>query len=69
MRHRLKKLGAQREDTIIIGDRMDSDIISGIESEIETVLVLSSVTSRDDLAHFAFRPHPILDGVGDIVPS
>ena len=44
MRHSLKKLGCRREDTVIIGDRMDTDIIAGIESEIETVLVLSGIT-------------------------
>ncbi len=47
---------------------MDTDIIAGLESEIETVLVLSGVTSREDLERFAYRPRCILDGVGDIVP-
>ena len=42
--------------------------IAGIESEITTVLVLSGVTSREDLKHFAYRPRYILNGVGDIVP-
>lgn len=68
MRHALKKLGSRREDTVIIGDRMDTDIIAGIESEITTVLVLSGVTNREDLKHFAYRPRYILDGVGDIIP-
>ena len=67
MRHSLKKLGCQREDAVIIGDRMDTDIIAGIESEIATVLVLSGVTTRDDLSRFAYQPQYILDGVGDIV--
>lgn len=69
MRHALKELGCRREETAIIGDRMDTDIIAGIESEIETVLVLSGVTNRDDLNQFAYRPHYILDGVGDLVPQ
>ena len=68
MRHSLKSLGCRREETAIVGDRMDTDIIAGIESEIETVLVLSGVTSREDLKRFAYRPRYILDGVGDIVP-
>lgn len=68
MRHALKKLGCRREDTAIIGDRMDTDIIAGIESEIETALVLSGVTSQENLIHFAYRPHYILSGVGDLVP-
>ncbi len=68
MRHALKKLGCSREETVIIGDRMDTDIIAGIESEIATVLVLSGVTSREDLKRFAYRPRYILNGVGDLVP-
>lgn len=66
MRHALKKLGARREETIIIGDRMDTDIIAGIESGIKTVLVLSGVTSEMDISKFAFRPHYVLNGVCDI---
>ncbi|GAK56730.1 HAD-superfamily hydrolase, subfamily IIA [Candidatus Vecturithrix granuli] len=67
MRHALKRLGCRREDTVIIGDRMDTDVIAGIEAEITTVLVLSGVTKREDLSRFAYRPRYILNGVGDIV--
>ena len=66
MRHALRKLGATREETAIIGDRMDTDIIAGIESDIETVLVLSGVTRREDLNAFAYAPMHILDGVFEI---
>ncbi len=66
MRHALKKLNTKREETVIVGDRMDTDIIAGIESEIETILVLSGVTSRSELNKFAYSPHFILDGVGQI---
>jgi len=62
------QLGCRREETVIVGDRMDTDIIAGLESEIETVLVLSGVTRREDLHRFAYRPRYVLDGVGDIVP-
>jgi NagD protein len=48
---------------------MDTDIIAGLESEIETVLVLSGVTSREDLERFTYRPRYKVDGVGDIVPQ
>lgn len=68
MRNGLKKLGARREDTVIIGDRMDTDIIAGIESEIETVLVFSGVTRPEDLPRFAFRPNYQVSGVGQLVP-
>ncbi|MEB3357932.1 MAG: HAD hydrolase-like protein [Synechococcales bacterium] len=47
---------------------MDTDIIAGVESEIETVLVLSGVATRDDLERFAYQPRFILNGVGDLVP-
>lgn len=66
MRHALKRLGSRREDTVIIGDRMDTDIIAGIESEIETILVLTGVTSREDLNDFPYAPHHILDGIGQV---
>jgi NagD protein len=69
MRNALKKLGCRREETAIVGDRMDTDIIAGIESEIETVLVLSGVTQKSDLDRFAYQPDRILNGVGDLVPS
>lgn len=66
MRTALKKLACQREDTVIIGDRMDTDIIAGVESEITTVLVLSGCTTREGVNAFAYRPDQILNGVGDI---
>ena len=69
MRHALKKLGCQREDTVIIGDRMDTDIIAGIEAEIETVLVLSGVTAEADLRRFAYRPGLVLANVGEMLPG
>ena len=68
MRHALKRLHCRREETAIVGDRMDTDIVAGLEAEIETVLVLSGVTSREDLNSFAYRPHHVLEGVGEIVP-
>lgn len=68
MRHALRKLECRREDTVIVGDRMDTDIIAGIESEIETVLVLSGVTDRDEIGKFPYRPSVVLGGVGEIVP-
>jgi len=66
MRHALKTLNASRRDAAIIGDRMDTDIIAGIESEILTTLVLTGVTSLTDLKGFAYRPDIILNGVGEL---
>ena len=68
MRTALKRLGCRREETAIIGDRMDTDIIAGVESGISTVLVLSGVTQREEVGSFAYRPDQIIDGVGNIPP-
>ncbi|MBE7041326.1 MAG: HAD family hydrolase [Ruminococcaceae bacterium] len=66
MRTGLKKLGVHSENAAMIGDRMDTDIIAGIETGLDTVLVLSGVTAKDDLVNYPYRPTYILDGVGDI---
>jgi len=67
MRIALKKLGTKREDAIIIGDRMDTDIRCGLESEIDTLLVLSGITSKDDINKFPYSPRYVLNGVSDLV--
>jgi len=68
MRHAIGKLGCRREETAVIGDRMDTDIVAGIEADIDTVLVLSGVTAREDLPRFPYKPTYVLEGVGDIPP-
>jgi len=67
MRIALKKIGVQREETIIIGDRMDTDIVAGIEAEIDTCLVLSGISNKQTINEFAYRPHYVLQGVNEIV--
>ena len=67
MRNALKKIRCRREETLIIGDRMDTDVIAGIESEIDTCLVLSGITSRESMTMFPYQPKFILNGVRDIV--
>jgi NagD protein len=67
MRIALKKIGCSTEETVIIGDRMDTDIIAGIESEIDTCLVLSGISTRESIDNFPFRPHYVLNGVVDII--
>ncbi|MBE0675658.1 MAG: HAD family hydrolase [Bacteroidales bacterium] len=67
MRIALKRLGCVREDTIIIGDRMDTDIIAGIESGIDTCLVLTGISTRATVREFPYVPNFILDGVKDII--
>ena len=66
MRTGLTMLGVENEQAVMVGDRMDTDIIAGIETGIDTVLVLSGVTTREEMRLFPYRPRYILDGVGDI---
>ena len=67
LRHGLNKLGCHSSDIAFIGDRMDTDIIAGIESNVDTVLVLSGVTSIEDIDKFPYRPKYVVGGVGDII--
>ena len=67
LRHALKKLDCHSADIAFIGDRMDTDIIAGIESNVDTVLVLSGVTSAEDVDRFPYRPKYILNSVKDLV--
>jgi len=69
MRTGLKLLGVHAEEAAIIGDRMDTDIVAGIESGLDTALVLSGVTTKEDCELFPYRPRLILEGVGDIAKA
>ncbi len=66
MRTGLRMLGVHSDEAVMIGDRMDTDIIAGIETGSDTVLVLSGVSSEHDVKKFPYRPKYILDGVGQI---
>eukprot|EP01135_Chromosphaera_perkinsii_P008926 Nk52_evm36s1524 gene=Nk52_evmTU36s1524 len=67
VRSGLRKIGCYPEDAVIIGDRMDTDMVAGIESGIDTCLVLSGVTKQEDLKSFAFRPTHIVGGIFEIM--
>ena len=67
LRHGLNKLGCHSADVALVGDRMDTDIIAGIESNMDTILVLSGVTAKEDIDKFPYRPTYVLAGVGDLV--
>lgn len=67
LRHGLKKIGCHSEDIAFIGDRMDTDIIAAIESNVDSILVLSGFTKLEDIDNYPYRPKYIFDGVGDIV--
>ena len=62
----IRMLGVHSEDAAIVGDRMDTDIISGIESGMHTILVLSGVSTPETVQEFPYRPQFILNGVGEI---
>ena len=66
MRTGLNLLGCHSAEAVMVGDRMDTDVISGMESGMNTVLVLSGVSTRETLKTYAYRPTMVLSGVGDI---
>jgi NagD protein len=67
MRSALNALDAHSESTAMIGDRMDTDIVAGLEAGMETVLVLTGVTTREDAERHPFRPSRIVESVADLV--
>jgi NagD protein len=70
MRAALRQLGAHSETSVMIGDRMDTDIRSGTEAGMRTILVLSGVTRREDVDRFPYRPTLVYDSVAGIqIPS
>lgn len=63
----LNKIGAHSETAAMVGDRMDTDVLAGVEAGLRTFLVLSGSTSRDEVEQFPFRPFGIHNGIGDLV--
>lgn len=66
MRMALKYLGVHSENTIMVGDRMDTDIIAGVQTGLETILVLSGITRREDIDRYPYRPTRVLGSVAEI---
>jgi NagD protein len=67
MRSALNALEAHSETTAMIGDRMDTDIVAGLEAGMETILVLSGVTTREEAERFPYRPSRIVDSVAELI--
>ena len=67
LRHALKLIDCHSADIGFIGDRMDTDIIAGIESNVDTVLVLTGVTKESDIALFPYRPKYVLPSVKQLL--
>lgn len=66
MRTALNYLGVHSENTIMVGDRMDTDVIAGVQTGLETILVLSGVTRLEDVERYPYRPTHILGSVAEI---
>lgn len=66
MRSALNSLNAHSEETAMVGDRMDTDVVSGIEAGLKTVLVLSGVTTREEAERYPYLPSRIVDSVADL---
>ena len=69
MRSALNAIDAHSETAAMIGDRMDTDVVSGLEAGMETILVLSGVTSRADAERHPFRARRIVDSIADLLPE
>ena len=67
MREALRAIDAHSQSTVMIGDRMDTDIVSGMEAGLETILVLTGITTRELAERFPYRPSRIVDSVADLV--
>jgi NagD protein len=66
-RSAMNRIGAHSENTAMIGDRMDTDIVAGIEAGLHTVLVLTGISDRTEIERYPFRPDEVLDSVADLL--
>jgi NagD protein len=66
-RSAMRKIGAHSESTGMIGDRMDTDVVAGIEAGLHTVLVLTGIADAAEIAKYPFRPTEILNSVADLI--
>lgn len=67
VREGLNRIEGHSEATVMVGDRMDTDIVAGIECELDTILVLSGLTKPSDVERFPYRPGRIVESVADLV--
>ena len=69
IRSGLNRIGAHSESTAMVGDRMDTDVVAGLEAGLTTYLVLTGSTDRDELTEFAYRPDDVVESVGELVEN
>ena len=67
MRSALNAVDGHSENTAMIGDRMDTDIVAGIEAGLETILVLTGVTTPAEVERFPYRPSRVLSSIADLI--
>jgi len=67
-RSAMNRIEAHSETTAMIGDRMDTDVVAGIEAGLRTYLVLTGSTAAGDVGKYPFRPTRVLDSIADVVP-
>jgi len=67
MRTALNYLGVHSEDTVMVGDRMDTDIVAGTNSGMATALVLTGVTRREDIGKYPYLPTHVIDSIADLL--
>ncbi|MGW8743594.1 HAD-IIA family hydrolase [Streptomyces sp. NPDC055794] len=67
MRHGLNKIGAHSEAAAMIGDRMDTDVLAGLESGLETFLVMTGLSSRESIGQYPYTPTHVVDSIADLV--
>ena len=67
MRSALNRIDAHSESTIMVGDRMDTDMVSGLEAGLRTILVLTGSTRPDQVERFPYRPTYVRDSVADLI--
>ena len=68
MRTALNRIEAHSETTVMIGDRMDTDVLSGLEAGLRSILVLTGSTTPDRVERYPFRPTRVVDSIADVVP-
>ncbi len=66
-RSAMNRIQAHSESTVMIGDRMDTDVVAGIEAGLDTILVLTGSTAAADVSRFPFRPGRVLDSIADAI--
>ncbi len=66
-RSALNRIAAHSESTVMVGDRMDTDVVAGIEAGLDTILVLTGSTQVDDIQRYPFRPSRVLPSIAEAI--